>query len=76
MQVYGNPDIDLKNEERADLMRLMVTEYINEANLKKMTSLHAACLSGNVHIVKLLLDNGGDLHSWDQVSRTISQNNN
>ena len=30
-----------------------------------MTSMHAACLSGNAQIVKLLLENGADLFKWD-----------
>ena len=38
---------------------------INEHNIKKMTSLHAACLSGNKAIVKLLLDNGANIRKRD-----------
>ena len=34
-----------------------------------MTSMHAACLSGNAQIVKLLLENGADLFKWDYVSK-------
>ena len=48
--------------QRLEILRLLLNP------LPKMTSLHAACLSGNVQIVKLLLENGADLFKWDHVS--------
>ena len=48
--------------------RSHIKDVINEKNIKDMTSVHAACLSGNVPIVKHLLDHGADLNRRDHVS--------
>ena len=72
MQINGYQNMytnnDDEEEEKEHQMRLFIKEIINDGNMKKMTSLHAACLSGNVQIVKLLLENGADLFKWDHVS--------
>lgn len=39
---------------------------INERNKTNMSSLHAACLSGNRQIVKLLIENKADMYIKDQ----------
>mmetsp|Transcript_16457 Transcript_16457/g.22257 ORF Transcript_16457/g.22257 Transcript_16457/m.22257 type:complete len:130 (+) Transcript_16457:1282-1671(+) len=51
-------------KERAN--REQLKAIINEPNLNWMTSMHAACLTGKRDIVKLLLENGADLHKLDQ----------
>ena len=51
-------------KERANRERLKA--IINEPNLNWMTSMHAACLTGMREIVRLLLENGADLHKLDQ----------
>ena len=43
----------------------MMKNIVNDVNMKKMSSIHVACLSGNVQVVKMLLDNGADLHKRD-----------
>ena len=56
-------------EQEIELQRRShIKDVINEKNIKDMTSVHAACLSGSVPIVKLLLDHGADLNRRDHVS--------
>ena len=55
-----------RDEERARIGRA-----INAPNRTAMTSLHAACLSGNVQMVGLLLRNGADMLQKKDVSSHI-----
>ena len=57
----GQPPQELGKEfeerKRRDALSLM----INQPNVKQMTSMHAACLSGNIQIVSLLQKNKADM---------------
>lgn len=64
-----DPDLDLSEWQDIFVLRLL-RDTINFCNMKDMTSMHAACLSGNTQIVKLLLDNGADIYRRDKVSVT------
>ena len=75
--VYGNNIASQLEDEEGRILerRAFIHKIINEGNLKKMTSVHAACLAGNVPIVKMLLENGGDLSKRDHVSQLINNTN-
>lgn len=55
---------------RAQALGIPNDRLINKdsENSQGMTPLHAACLSGNIRIVDLLLDRGADFMHKDKVS--------
>ena len=68
-QQYGQNTIIVENEDFKERQnRSILKQNINKPNNHEMTSMHAACLAGKREMVKLLLENGADLHKLDKSS--------